>query len=143
MTQYSRSDLQGIVQRTANVYARLANRYMGSNLQIPVKVEFTLCETMPKTAAVAIGTRMLNVNMILLEDNVSQMINEVIPHEVGHLVQDDKFQGTRDHGIEWREIMRRFGKYQPMTFHTFDTSRAVEYHRSLKKRKDTDNEEDE
>lgn len=138
MKQYSTEQLQESAQRTANVYAEIANRTMGSKLPIPVFLEFNLQNTTPKAAGCATTTMQVNINMILFEDNVDHILNDTIPHEIAHLVQFDKFNhrgaDTQGHGIEWQEITRRFGK-TPQKFHTLDTARSVEHFKTMKKTK--------
>lgn len=138
MTTYSIEQLKESAQRTANVYAEIANRTMGSKLPIPVFLEFDLQNTAPKAAGCATTTMQVNLNMILFEDNVEYILNDTIPHEIAHLVQFDKFNhrgaDTQGHGIEWQEISRRFGK-TPHKFHTLDTARSIEHFKAQKKAK--------
>jgi predicted SprT family Zn-dependent metalloprotease len=133
---YSREELIAAAQRTANVYAEIANKQMGSNLPIPVTMDFELCNKDPKAAGRASDTMLVEINMILFEDNVLHILNEVIPHEIGHLVQYDKFdlKGTsvQGHGAEWQEILRRLGKV-PHKYHKLDITRAKEHYKAHKK----------
>ena len=137
MTQqyYPRSTLMEAAQRTADVYARLANKLMGSKIPVPVQLYYDLCLHKPKSAGEASPEMAIGINMILYEDNVDHILNETIPHEIGHLVQFDVFDTkgapTRGHGCEWQEIMRRLGK-TPIQCHTLDVTRAVEWQKKKK-----------
>jgi hypothetical protein len=129
--------LQAAAQRTANAYAEIANQIMGCTLPIPVPLSFDLQNTDPKAAGMAHGTLRVQINMILFEDNVAHILNETLPHEIGHLVQYNKFDhkgaDTQGHGAEWQEIMRRLGK-TPHKFHTLDVTRSMAHFRANKKK---------
>ena len=133
---YSHEQLQAVAQRTADAYAEVANKLMGCKLPIPVDLTFTLQNTKPKAAGCAWHTMLVEINMILFEDNIDHILNNTIPHEIGHLAQYDRFNqrgaDTSGHGVEWQEIMRRLGK-KPTKFHTLDVTRAVEHYKGLKK----------
>ncbi len=132
------NQLQAAAQRVANAYASIANEKMGCTLPLPVPLKFNLQDSKPKWAGIACGTMRVNLNMILLEDNVTEMLNETIPHEIAHLVQYNKFDhkggNTQCHGAEWQEIMRKLGK-KPTKTHTMDVSRAVAHYKTIKKTK--------
>ena len=130
------SVLQSSAQRVADAYAEIANRMMGCKLPIPVPLTFDLHNELPKAAGRASGLMTVEINMILFEDNVSHILNETIPHEIGHLVQYDKFKGVdiQGHGAEWREIMKRLGKVAHK-YHTLDVTRAVVAYKERKKSK--------
>jgi predicted SprT family Zn-dependent metalloprotease len=136
MPNFSHERLQEAAQRVANVYAEIANKEMGCTLPIPVNLSFDLCHHKPKAAGDASTAMKVRINMILFEDNVEEILNDTIPHEIGHLAQFNKFNlkgvSISDHGAEWKEIMRRLGKI-PRQFHKLDTSRAVQFKKDLKK----------
>ena len=133
--QYPKYALMEAAQRTADVYARLANKMMGCKIPVPVQLYFDLCLHKPKSAGEASHEMAVGINMILFEDNVDHILNETIPHEIGHLVQFSVFDKngaqTRGHGCEWQEIMRRLGK-TPVQCHTLDVTRAVAWQKKKK-----------
>lgn len=133
---YSHDELKAAAQRTANVYAEIANKTMGCDIPIPVKMDFNLCNEMPKAAGRASDIMLVEINMILFEDNILHILNDTIPHEIGHLVQFKKFDlkgaSVQGHGAEWQEVMRRLGKV-PMKKHTLDVTRAVAHSKAWKK----------
>ena len=135
---FTAEQLQEAAQRTANAYADIANKIMGCNIPIPVPLTFDLCDTKPKWAGAAWSTMKIGINMILFEDNVSEMLNNTMPHEIGHLVVYDKFNhkgaDTQGHGAEWQEVMRRLGR-KPTKTHTLDVTRAVAHYKLRKKSK--------
>lgn len=69
----------------------------------------------------------LNFNAPLMLDNWDEYLNQVIPHEVAHLVKgavygtERKGELMRSHGTYWKRIMRTFG-IEPDRTHKMDTS---------------------
>jgi predicted SprT family Zn-dependent metalloprotease len=122
-------------QRVADAYAKIANKRLGCTLPIPVPLSFDLCDTDPKTAGMAHHSLRVQINMVLFEDNVSHILNETLPHEVGHLVQFNKFDHkglhVEGHGAEWKEIMRKLGK-DPHKYHNLDVTKAIAHHKKVK-----------
>jgi SprT protein len=53
----------------------------------------------------------LRFNLDLLDDDAthSEMINQVVPHEVAHWVQRILYPDSQSHGYEWAEIMHVLG----------------------------------
>lgn len=136
MLDYTDDQLQAAAQRTANVFAQLANELFGCDIPIPVPMNFGLCEIDPKCAGRAAPSMEISINMILFRDYVKDMLNVTIPHELAHLVQFKKFDfrglTTQDHGVEWQEVMRRLGK-DPAKYHNMDVTKAVEWYKQFKK----------
>jgi len=131
-------DLQDAAQKVANVYSRLANKHFSCNLPVPARIEFDLCDRSPKSAGQASPLMVIAINMILFRDNVKHILNDTIPHEIGHLVQFDRFDNrgshVQGHGAEWQAIMKKFGK-DPHKYHNMDTTEAVAHYKGRKKRK--------
>jgi len=66
----------------------------------------------------------LNYNQQLLERYEQDFLDELVPHEVAHLVVAALHRGrVKPHGPEWREVMRRFGIRARAT-HGFETTPA-------------------
>lgn len=135
MKEYTDQELRAAVQRAANAYARIANKELGTNIPVPVPIDFTLCDRNPKAAGMAHSTMKIEINMVLLREYPKEILNDTTPHEIGHLVQYDKFdnRGTsvQGHGAEWQEIMRRFGK-DPHKYHKMDTTKAMAHYKQVK-----------
>lgn len=129
--KYSDEELQAAAQRVANVYARIVNRKLGCKIPVPVPMRFDLeyeSLTTARCAGRAHGTMRMDLNMTIFRDNVQEILNETIPHEMGHLVQFDKFDNnglhTSGHGVYWQEAMRTMGK-DPKRYHKMDVSKAI------------------
>lgn len=131
MPRYTDEQLQAAAQRVANVYARIVNRKLGCKIPVPVPMKFDLefeSLAMARCAGRAHSTMRMDINMTLFRDNVQDILNDTIPHEMGHLVQFDKFDNkglrTSGHGVYWQEAMRTMGK-DPKKFHKLDVSKAI------------------
>ncbi|MGF1701560.1 SprT family zinc-dependent metalloprotease [Photobacterium makurazakiensis] len=61
-------------------------------------------------------------NPVLLTENPHAFLNEVVPHEVAHLVAFKLFGRVRPHGKEWKIIMADVFGVPPRTTHSFDVS---------------------
>jgi len=73
----------------------------------------------------------LNFNAGLMVDNWDEYLNQVIPHEVAHLVKGAVY-GTdrngplmRSHGVYWQEIMRKFD-IEPDRLHNMNTDKVAQ-----------------
>src|ERR1017187_4361724 len=138
MIEYTHEQLAEAAQRSADAYAEIANKLMGCTLPVPVLLNFDLCNSKPKAAGMAVGTMVVSLNMVLFEENVEYILNDTIPHEIGHLIQYNKFDhlgaATQGHGAEWRGILRRLGK-TPHKHHSLDVTRAIAHFKNKKSTK--------
>jgi SprT protein len=139
--EYTDRQLQEAAQRVANVYARVVNRKLGCKIPVPVKLTFELEHQSlerARYAGMAHATMVIDLNMTLFRENVSEILNDTIPHEIAHLVQFDKFDlkgvSTPGHGVHWQEAMRIMGK-TPKKCHSFNVSNAVAAYKKFKKEK--------
>ncbi len=62
----------------------------------------------------------VNFNPVLLAENRDEFFNEVIAHEVSHLITWQKFGKVKPHGAEWQAVMREVFNCEPSTTHNFD-----------------------
>jgi predicted SprT family Zn-dependent metalloprotease len=128
---YTDEQLQAAAQRVANVYARIVNKRFGCTIPVPVRMKFDLeleSMTTARYSGRAHSSMLIDINMTLFRENIQHILNDTIPHEMGHLVQFNKFDlkgvSTPGHGVHWMEAMRVMGKV-PKKFHKMDTSNAV------------------
>ena len=131
-------ELKAAAQRCSDTYAKLANEmFVGCSIPIPVQLDFELAKIKPSAAGQAVGKINVQLNHILLEDNPIEMLNQVITHEIAHLVAAQVFEANgvaiAGHGPEWKEIMRRLGK-PPDRYHKFDVTRAKAFFKEHKKK---------
>lgn len=96
-----------------------ANRRLNKRLTMP-EVRFS------QRGKVAGSARLqgweVRFNPVLLKENPDAFLNEVVPHEVAHLVVFKLFGKVRPHGREWQVIMQEVFGVAPRTTHSFDVS---------------------
>ena len=65
----------------------------------------------------------IQLNSIMLNENGEKFINEVVPHELAHLITFQKFGKVKPHGQEWQYIMSEIMKKEPKVTHNFNIKR--------------------
>ncbi|MDV5171465.1 SprT family zinc-dependent metalloprotease [Photobacterium rosenbergii] len=107
-----------VIDRVKQCIAQ-ANRRLNKRLAIP-EVRFT------QRGKIAGSARLqgweVRFNPVLLNENPDAFLNEVVPHEVAHLVVFKLFGKVRPHGREWQVIMQEVFGVAPRTTHSFDVS---------------------
>jgi SprT protein len=66
----------------------------------------------------------LRFNPILLDDNVDAFLEEVVPHEVCHLLAYWLFGKVRPHGKEWQNLMFKLFSLKGQTYHQMDVTKV-------------------
>jgi len=106
-------------------FVALGNEALGIDMEGP-HVKFDKRGTCGGTAWYAMME--LNFNAGLMVDNWDEFINQVIPHEVAHLLKDHKYGHGRGHnsahGINWQRVMRALG-VNPDRTHSMDVSKVA------------------
>lgn len=69
-------------------------------------------------------TNEIRLNLILMDENFTDFIKTVIPHELCHLWKQQLGLPGGPHGENWQRLMRRMGIDEPQRCHQYDTSRA-------------------
>lgn len=96
-----------------------ANRQLGTQLHYPA-VGFTL---RGQSAGTAHPTQWrVRFNPILLQQAPETFFDEVIPHEVCHLVTFALYGRVKPHGPEWRSLMTQVFNAPANTTHQLDIS---------------------
>lgn len=64
----------------------------------------------------------LRFNLFMYQQNPTEFINTVVPHEVSHLIVFQIYgNSVRPHGKEWQAVMRKVYGIPPSRTHTFET----------------------
>jgi len=63
----------------------------------------------------------LRFNPLLLQDNQQAFIDDVVPHEICHLLSFQLYGRVKPHGVQWQHLMRQLYHRQPRTTHSFNT----------------------
>lgn len=64
----------------------------------------------------------IRYNLALARQQPAVFLDEVVAHEVAHVVTQACYGRVRPHGTEWRQVMTFFGFPEPQRCHRFDTS---------------------
>lgn len=71
---------------------------------------------------------LLRFNATLLAENQDAFFNEVIPHEICHLLAHQMYGRVKPHGREWQALMIRVFTLSPSTTHSMDTQSVAGKH---------------
>lgn len=89
-------------------------------------LRFDLRGTRGGVACHSINT--IRINPVLLAENVEQMIENTIPHEIAHFITHALFPYATSHGWQWRSVMARLGVKEITRCHSMDVSNAQVRH---------------
>jgi SprT protein len=113
---------QQALQAKAEEYFLLAERFFNCRFNRP--------EYQYNQRGIAAGTahlqhNIIKLNPILFSQNKDEFFQQVIPHEVAHLIVFQCFGKVRPHGIEWKSVMRKVFKRPPETTHKLNIDDVV------------------
>lgn len=111
---------QRIVERTAACYA-IAEDQLRRPFPRP-QVHFNQRGKIAGSARLQLNE--LRFNPVLLNDNLQEFIDEVVPHEVCHLLAYQLYGKVRPHGKEWQSLMRSLFALKGQTKHQMDVSQV-------------------
>ncbi|MCU7848163.1 MAG: SprT-like domain-containing protein [Candidatus Thiodiazotropha sp. (ex Lucinoma kastoroae)] len=112
-----------VTERTQQLL-QVAESYFNISIQQPL-IRFNL---KGKTAGMILfprqGSCTIRYNLSLLNRYGEAFINTTVPHEISHLIARTLHgPKIKPHGIEWKEIMKRFGA-SPNRCHNFSTNQT-------------------
>lgn len=70
-------------------------------------------------------TNEIRLNQTLLLDNIHVFMDEVIPHEICHLLAYQLYGKVKPHGLQWQTLMLELFRLSPPTRHTMDTDKVA------------------
>ncbi|GIU52227.1 MULTISPECIES: SprT family zinc-dependent metalloprotease [Shewanella] len=82
-------------------------------------VQFTLRGKSAGTAHLQMNK--LRFNPVLLEENSAEFIEQVVPHEISHLLSFQLYGRVKPHGLEWQRIMHHVFNVPADTTHQLNT----------------------
>jgi SprT protein len=95
-------------------------------LQITIPKPTVLFNQRGKIAGSArLQINQIRLNPTLLTDNPDRFCQEVIPHELAHLIIYQLYGRTRPHGKEWKSIMVEVFNLPAQTRHDMDVTKVA------------------
>ena len=111
--------LQQTVMRSLRSYLQRANQFLHTEYTEP-RVVYQQRGTAAGTAWLAQNE--IRLNPVLLLENQTAFIDEVIPHELAHLLVWKQFGRAAPHGKEWKWMMATVLGVSPRRTHQFEIS---------------------
>ncbi|MCL1050274.1 SprT family zinc-dependent metalloprotease [Shewanella abyssi] len=108
---------QSIASQVEHCY-QLAETHLGQKFPRP-EINFKLRGKSAGTAHLQLNK--LRFNPLLLKDNQQAFIDDVVPHEICHLLSFQLYGRVKPHGVHWQRLMRQLYHRQPRTTHSFNT----------------------
>lgn len=103
-------------------YINRANQYFNRSFPIPV-LSFKLRGQNAGTAH--LQTWSIRLNPVLMLDNQDEFKQQVLPHEIAHLITFAVFGRVRPHGQEWQSVMQRVFHLRAERTHKMDVSKVT------------------
>nr|WP_150539388.1 SprT family zinc-dependent metalloprotease [Actinobacillus vicugnae] len=67
----------------------------------------------------------IRFNPVLLAENKQAFIQQVVPHELAHILVYQQFGRVQPHGKEWKMMMEQVLGVPAETYHCFDTRNVI------------------
>lgn len=115
------SHSQQLVSQKVEQCIHHASQYFEQNFKHP-KINFNQRGKIAGSARLQFNE--LRFNPVLLEDNLDAFLQEVVPHEVCHLLAYTLFGKVRPHGKEWQSLMRNLFELNGQTYHQMDVAKV-------------------
>ncbi len=112
-------NIQQAIQQSLIKHLNKAERVFQYPFPLP-EVQFTV---RGKVAGKAyLNQWQIRLNPTLLIENTKEFVEQVVPHELAHLVVYHQFGRVKPHGKEWQYVMSKVFDLLPETRHSFDVS---------------------
>lgn len=118
-------DIEKLVKESFKEHWKTAIRHY-PNLKKP-KVIISPFEELGSIAGYAMHNGEILLNDYFLETETKEMLSVILPHEISHIIQIQKYpREKRHHGQKWRKIMREVYGLKPCAYHTFNCDELIE-----------------
>jgi len=87
-----------------------------------VQPEITFRASGTRAGTAFLHQNRINFNRILLHHYPDEYLNDIVPHEVAHIVVHTLFGRVKPHGKEWQLVMLTVFGREPAVTHTLDIS---------------------
>lgn len=109
------------IEVVASHYLSLASRHFRREFNHP---RITLDQRGKCAGTARLRDWHIRLNPVLLQDNQTEFEQEVIPHEIAHLIVHVIWGRVKPHGEEWKMVMRDVFGIPPRTTHKMDISKV-------------------
>jgi SprT protein len=98
---------------------KLAEDYFSASFAIP---EVNLNQRGKIAGSAHLQKNLIKLNRKLFIQNFDDFLQQVIPHEIAHIICYQQFGRVKPHGVEWQSLMRSLFKIDAHVTHKFDVS---------------------
>ncbi|MGR6982120.1 SprT family zinc-dependent metalloprotease [Testudinibacter sp. P27/CKL/0425] len=109
------------IARSLRACLDLAERHFNRTFPMP-SVNFNLRGM--KAGVAYLQQNEIRMNRTLLLENRDDFLQQVVPHELAHLIVYQQHGRVQPHGKEWRFVMQQLFRLPPDTCHQFDIQRV-------------------
>lgn len=99
-----------------------AKQKLGVDVKIPT---LRMTQRGKIAGSARLQTHEIRLNPTLWEDNQQEYLEEVLPHELSHLIVFQLYGKVKPHGKEWQSVMRGVFGVSPSTRHAMNTDKVA------------------
>lgn len=110
------------VQRQLKQSLALANQFFNKEFTIPT-ISYALRGQ--KAGVAYLQQNEIRLNPVLLAENGAEFIQQVVPHELAHLLVYQQFGRVQPHGKEWKMMMEQVLGVPAEIYHQFSTANVA------------------
>jgi SprT protein len=111
--------LLNVAEATIEHSCKLAEDYFSVSFFRPTA---TLNQRGKIAGSAHLQKNIIKLNRKLFIQNYDDFLQQVIPHEVAHIICYQQFARVKPHGLEWQSVMRSVFKLDAHVTHKFDVT---------------------